>query len=168
MRGVGDAGELRGQQPALHLFRDAQAVAQLSPEELCARWIDAAQVVSRALEIVVAFHVATAAPLILEGDAILPTLAAQRVILGVPVAGRVRSVFLVEPDEGLLLCNARARGRGFERLAAAEQQRQVRRHRLYGEWLEQEAVRLGLPVVRSPASWDALVADVVGSLLPRP
>jgi len=29
-------------------------------------------------------------------------------------------------------------------------------------------VRLGLPVVRSPASWDALVADVVGSLLPRP
>ncbi len=108
MRGVGDAGELRGQQPALHLFRDAQAVAQLSPEELCARWIDAAQVVSRALEIVVAFHVAAAAPLILEGDAILPTLAAQRVILGVPVAGRVRSVFLVEPDEGLLLSNARA------------------------------------------------------------
>jgi len=103
---------------------------------------------SRALEIVIAHHVATAVPLILEGDCLLPALAARRVFAGLEVGDQLRAVFIVEPDEAHLLKYTRTRTRGgFPTLTAAEQARRVRVSWLYGRWLAEQAHRHGLPVV---------------------
>jgi 2-phosphoglycerate kinase len=110
-------------------------------------WIDAARFVSTALQIVVAFHVATDAPIVLEGDTILPELAACRRPGGVPVAAHVHGAILAAESEAVLWRNARARGRGFDALSPADQRAEIRRNWLYSEWLVCEAARFGVPVV---------------------
>jgi 2-phosphoglycerate kinase len=64
-------------QPALHTF--FRTLYQRSAEQLAHSYIEVAQMVSYTLEIAIANHVATASPLILEGDTIVPELAAKRV-----------------------------------------------------------------------------------------
>jgi 2-phosphoglycerate kinase len=116
-------------------------------EDLCDRWIETARSVSAALQIVVAFHVATDAPCVLEGDTVLPELAALSHPMGVPVGSHVHAVVLAAESEALLWRNARARGRGFQVLSPVAQARTVRRNWLYGQWLVDEAVHYGVPVI---------------------
>src|SRR5215471_7063645 len=47
------------QQPALHILNNAQLADNLSSEEMCQKLIDVAQVMSKAIESVIAHHVAT-------------------------------------------------------------------------------------------------------------
>jgi 2-phosphoglycerate kinase len=133
--------------PAIHGYRSPAGAPPEDPEELCARWINVAHEVSRALEIVVAFHAATMAAVVLEGDTILPALGVSRVLAGVPVVRRVRSVFLHEPNESRLGARLAARDRGYQLLSAADQRRELRRNMAYGEWLAGEAERHGCPVI---------------------
>jgi len=151
------------QQPTLHALLDVQA-ADAAPETGCTALIAAAQMVSQALEIVVAHHVATDKPTILEGDGITPAFAAKNFFfnLNVPV-GAVRVVFLIEDDEARLLRSALERGRGFESLPRARQQRQVRQSWLYGQWLKREALCYGLPVVMSQP-WETLPERILKTL----
>jgi 2-phosphoglycerate kinase len=143
------------QQPTLHTLMDVQA-ADAAPETRCAALIAAAQTVSQALEVVVAHHVATDRPTILEGDGITPAFAAKRFFFNLDVPeGAVRAVFLIEDDESHLLRNALERGRGFETLPRARQQRQIRQSWLYGQWLKSEALGYNLPVVASQP-WETL------------
>lgn len=99
-------------------------------------------------------------PTILEGDGLLPAFAAQQVFANRHVGTSVRAVFLIEEDETCLFRGAVERGRGFESLTPAHQQRQVRVSWLYGQWLQQEAIRYGLPVV-TPHPWETLAERVV-------
>src|SRR5437016_3707429 len=46
------------QQPALHFLNDPQIADNLSPEDMCRKLVDVAQVMSKAIEIVIAHHVA--------------------------------------------------------------------------------------------------------------
>jgi 2-phosphoglycerate kinase len=148
------------QQPTLHALMNVQA-ADAAPETRCAALIAAAQTVSQALEVVVAHHVATDRPTILEGDGITPAFAAKRFFFNLDVPeGAVRAVFLVEDDEARLLRNALERGRGFEELPCARQQRQIRQSWLYGQWLKQEALHYDLPVVTSQP-WETLPERIV-------
>lgn len=152
------------QQPALHACRDARAVAGLSDDKRCGLWREVAGVVSHALETVIAFHLATAAPLVLEGDTILPSLAAHPNFLGIRAGALVRSVFLVEPDEARLFRNLRDRGRGTHLQSLPEMQRDAHRAWYYGQWLAREAERCVVPVVPS-GSWDTLferTLDAIG------
>ena len=59
-----------------------------------------------------------------------------------------------------LLRSAVERGRGFEALTPPHQRRQARASWLYGQWLQQEAVRYGLPVV-TPHPWETLAERIV-------
>ena len=148
-------------EPALNFFVDTQDVWSRSPEELCERLVEVGKLMSSHLEIVIAHHVATELPLVLEGDGIIPSLAAQHRFAGLDVdAGQVRSVFIYEQDEGVIRANMSKRGRGFEHNTDVERQTQVRMSYLYGEWLRQEALRLNLPVIVS-RPWDTLAYRII-------
>lgn len=140
------------QLPALHFFADEALAARrgsLTAEQARDGLLAIGEIVSRGLELVIAHHLAIDEPLLIEGDSITPALAGATEFYGVPAAGRVRSVFLHERDEERVLANMLDRGRGIERLSAAEQARGARQAWLHGEELAAEARRAGLPVVSS-------------------
>jgi 2-phosphoglycerate kinase len=140
------------QLPALHVFVRAAPDARRAPltaEEARDGLIAIADLVSRGLEIVIAHHLSIQSPLLIEGDSISAALASSSEFGGIPAGGRVQSLFLHEPDESRVLANMLARGRGIERLSAAEQARGARAAWLHGEALAGEARRLGLPVITS-------------------
>lgn len=147
------------QLPALHKMTTVESEDK-SPVERCATLITVGQTVSYALEIVVANHVATNTPMILEGDGIIPSFAAQRVFANLDVESAVRAVFIIEDNEERLFENATTRGRGFTQLSLARQQSQVHQSWLYGQWLKQEAIQHGVPVV-SPLPWETLAERII-------
>lgn len=65
----------------------------------------------------------------------MPSLLDRSSIRGLVLDGRVRAVCLDEPDEGVVLANMRARGRGFEVMSAPEQRTEARTKWLFGRWL---------------------------------
>jgi 2-phosphoglycerate kinase len=156
-----------GTQPALHTF--FRTLYERSAEELAHSYIEVARIVSYALEIVIANHVATTAPLILEGDTIVPELAAKSVFADIPVGKQVRSVFLVEADEVAIMHNVLQRGRGVERLSSEQVQTHVRFSWLYGQWVEREAHKYGLAVItaRPRATLVRRILETLQSANPR-
>jgi 2-phosphoglycerate kinase len=150
------------QQPALHFFLHTEAAWRLPPATLCEHLIAVGEVVSQAIEIVIAHHVATALPLVLEGDGILPALAAQRTVASLDVGDQVRAVFLVEPDEVVLLDTMHGRGRGYDDKPTEEQRTQARMNWLYGQWLQREALRHGLPLLAA-RPWSTLAERIIAA-----
>ena len=148
------------QQPELHNLLRVVSEPDTSPEAACEALVRVGQTISYALEIVVANHVATNTPLILEGDGILPSFAALDVFAGRDAENAVRSVFLIETDEEQLFINAAQRKRGFEDLSLPLQRHGIRRSWLYGQWLRQEAARFGVNVVASQP-WGTLEERIV-------
>ncbi len=143
----------QAQHPELFFFLD-RADWQVSPEVYRDKLIVVARVISSALRIVVESHLHhDANPIIIEGDGILPEFAAK--IASEHDEGQVRSVFIVENDEGFLLANMLKRGRGFDRNAAAERHTETRGKALFSDWIQREAERYGLPTVR-PLPWETL------------
>ena len=130
-------------QPALHYFDD-DAVWEQPPEVLCDRFVAAASVVSAALEGVVAHHISTASPIVLEGIWLLPALAAQMTYAGVPNGGQIRSVFLLELDEQAVM-KSLPDNRWFDRKGATLKRTRARTNLLYSQWLAQEAQRHEVP-----------------------
>ncbi len=144
---------------ALYFLERPHAWSLLSPEQVRDGLIAVGEVLFPALEVVIGHHVATDKPLVIEGDGILPSLVARPTVQERVAGGQVRAVFLVEPDEGVILSNMRARGRGFEARTTDEQRTEARAKWLYGQWLTEEAHRYGLPVLE-PRPWDTLAARV--------
>jgi 2-phosphoglycerate kinase len=151
------------QQPALHYFVATENVWHESAEVLRDRLIDVATVVSGALRVVVAHHAVTQHPFILEGDGLLPSVAAELISTDPDTRGLVRAVFLHEPEETAIAQRMVARGRGFDRRPRSEQALQVRTNCLYGEWLRVEAEFRGLPVV-APIPWRTLPVRVLDAI----
>jgi 2-phosphoglycerate kinase len=159
------------QLPDLHLFVSDEEEAQLSPEQIRDGLIAVGRVLIPALKIVVTHHVVVegAGPVIIEGDGILPELAAQhrfgelKHFWGLQTEREVRAVFLFEQDEQAILQSMDTRGRGFQDLAPQEQRAMARSSWLYGQWLRQEAQAHGLPLL--PARpWDTLLARVITAI----
>ena len=148
------------QRPELHNLLQIVSDPDTSPEAACEALVHVGQTMSFALEIVVANHVATNTPLILEGDGIMPSFAALHVFAGRDAENAIRSVFLIERDEEQLSKNAARRKRGFEDLPPALQRQGIRRSWLYGQWLQQEAARFGVNVVTSQP-WETLEERIV-------
>src|SRR5436309_11432347 len=65
---------------ALYFFTETPDVWQLPPKHLCNSLIAVGEVMSPAIEVVVASHVDTAVPIVIEGDGILPSLFARPLI----------------------------------------------------------------------------------------
>lgn len=144
---------------ALYFFLDKPKVWRQQPERLRDALIAVGRVLSPAIEVVIENHIATAAPLILEGDGIVPSLLVRPPVREHVASGRVRAVCLVEPDEAALFANMAARGRGFTEWSPSEQRTQARAAWLYGHWLATEARRHGLPVLE-PRPWETLVERI--------
>jgi 2-phosphoglycerate kinase len=127
--------------PELHLWRrDPGAFLAMTGTEQLAFAIRYGTVMAEALEYVIANHLEDGPPLVLEGDFLLPELAAREIFVDQPADGRVRAIFIVEPDEAQVARNYLAR----------EGEPQPDRARIswrYSEWLRLEAGRLGVPVV---------------------
>ena len=158
------------EQPGIHYFLAHPTIWQKPPEALCEGFIAVGNALLRPLSVVIAHHVfvENAGPIILEGDGILPALAAQRSFANqhftpAAVTNEVNSVFLIESDEEIILRNMRQRGHGFESLALREQETLVRASWLYGQWLSRQAEHYGLPVLE-PRPWETLLERVLHTL----
>jgi 2-phosphoglycerate kinase len=130
------------QQPAIHFWRTHPAPEQLSAAEIIQHLLEQSAAMEPGLEAVIANHLETSTPVVLEGDLLLPALAAQANFTGQANGGRVRGAFLHEPDEQQFVANYLSR--------EPEKDPQVKRAHvswLHGLWLKQEAERVGLPVV---------------------
>ena len=95
---------------ALNFFLETPDVwVSCGPEVLCDALIAVGEVLLAPLEVVIEHHVDQSAPIVIEGDGILPSLLSRPPVL--ERAGAIRATFLVEPDESEILANMLARGR---------------------------------------------------------
>ena len=138
----------------LGFFHQAD-VWSLPAPALCDGLIRVGEVMSPAIEVVTENHDDQNDPAIIEGDGILPSLFSRSSVRERVATGRVKGVFLIEPDRDELCRNMLNRGRGYEQRTVAAQRREAEATWRFGQWLELEASRLGLPVVR-PRPWDSL------------
>jgi 2-phosphoglycerate kinase len=144
----------------LYLFWDMPDVWQLPPERLRDGLIGTGAAMSPAVEIVTASQIDHAGPAIIEGDNIVPSLGTYPLVRERIAGGQVAMVFLVEPDEEVLLGNLLARGRGMAGRTAAEGRTEARAKWLLGQWLVAEAGHYGLPVLES-RPWETLAERIV-------
>ncbi len=153
--------------PDLHFFVTTPEVWRLSPENRRDGLIGVGRAMSPALKMVIAHHVVVdgVGPIVLEGDGILPELAAQtnfanlKYFYGLKVEREVRAIFLYEPNESTILKHMQQRGRGFDEFSPDEQRRQARTAWLYGAWLHDEAKKYALPVMPVGA-WSTLTERI--------
>ena len=131
------------------------------PEEQCDALIAVGEVMSAPLEVVIENHVDQSAPIVIEGDGILPSLLSRPPVL--ERAAAVRAVFLVEPDESAVLANMPARGRHISGMTQKELRNEARAKWLHGQWLAREAARYNLPVME-PRPWETLVERLIDLL----
>ncbi|MGV2920337.1 hypothetical protein [Streptomyces alfalfae] len=132
--------------PEVHFWRTHPEAAHQSPESVVERQIAIARALEPAIEAVVANHVDTDTPVILEGDYVLPGPATPD--------GPVRAVFLHEDDEEQVTANYLRR-----EPEAGPQRHRARVSVLYGRWLTARARAVGVPVI-SPRPWDDLADRV--------
>jgi 2-phosphoglycerate kinase len=140
-------------------------VWQLAPEHLCANLIAIGEVLSPAIEIAVENHLDTAAAIIIEGDAILPSLLIRSALQKHMHNKQIRAVFLIESKEENIFTNIQERGRGTTERTEKELHTEARAKWLYGQWLAQEAQRLQLPVLEA-RPWESLSDRILNMNFP--
>ena len=146
------------QQPAIHFWRTHPAPDQLSASEIIQHLFDQSDALAIGLEAVIANHLEAATPVVLEGDFILPALAARASFLSQPNSGRVRGIFLHEPDEQQFLANYLSR-----EPASGPQIKRAHVSWRHGLRLRQDAERHGLPVVLA-RPWDTVLERLIAAL----
>lgn len=140
------------EQPVLHYWRTHPEAAHMSPEEMVKHAIAVGQVMAPALEAVIANHLESQAPVVLEGDFILPVVATSF------SESQVRAIFLYEESEEQLHQNflQREPERGL-------QEKRARVSWLYGQWLKQEAER-GSALALPARPWDDVFERILAAL----
>lgn len=132
--------------PDVHFWRTHPDASRRTPESVVERQIAIAEALTPAIEAVVANHVGTDTPVILEGDYVLP--------LPVAPEGPVRAVFLHEDDTAQVTANYLSR-----EPEAGPQCHRARASVLYGRWLAARARAVGVPVI-APRPWEDLAGRV--------
>lgn len=128
--------------PEVHYWRTHPEAAHRTPESVVERQIAVARALVPAVEAVVANHVDTDTPVIVEGDYVLPGQAGTN--------GLVRAVFVHEDSEAHVVSNYLAR-----EPKEGPQHHRARVSVLYGRWLADQAHAVGVPVV-APRPWHDL------------
>jgi 2-phosphoglycerate kinase len=145
--------------PGLHFFLDRDVAPHMLADALAAQRA-IANFMTHALEPVIAHHVETRLRLVLEGDAILPSLALQSRHAGIATLGRVAAVYLEEPDRAVIAANVRRRDCGFRALRREGKEAMVSLQHGHGAWLCEEARRVGVPVLPS-RPWTTLAQRIL-------
>jgi 2-phosphoglycerate kinase len=145
------------QYPVLHYWHthveDARRMSDAEQVDFMRRY---AEIMARALTLVIANHIETRAPIVLEGDFILPSLALQDAYGDVRAGGQVRALFLYEQDEEQIAHN-------FLERFGVEQPERARISWCVSEWLRQEARRLGVPAI-SARPWDTVLERAIAAV----
>ncbi len=143
------------QQPVLHYWDTRDQDAPITVEQILENGLEIGQVMTPALEAVMANHIESNVPVVLEGDFILPALAVQPTFGDFPNAGQVKAVFIYEPDEAQIVAN-------YLQREPHEEPQEFRAHVSwrYNEWLKEEAERLGVTVLLA-RPWDTLFERLV-------
>ena len=147
------------EQPALHYWSTHPEAARLPRDGILELHLGVAESLAPALAAVVANHLETDTPVIIEGDYLVPGFAARDQFQDVAADGRVRSIFLHEPDLRQLIANYSGREPDD-----GEQSLRANMSVLFGEWLAAEAALHGVPIIRA-RPWSSLerrVLEVVG------
>jgi 2-phosphoglycerate kinase len=148
------------QQPVLHFWKTHPDAPRLPAEQIMAQGLDVRRVMAPALAAVIANHLESRTPIVLEGDFIHPELAARNDFYEQTNDGRVRGVFLYEPDEEQLRRNFLQR-----EPEAGVQEKRARVSWLFGEWLRRESARLGITAL--PARpWETLFERILTAIGP--
>jgi 2-phosphoglycerate kinase len=141
--------------PELHRWEtEPEVIVALDDEGMLAHTLANADEITHALEPVIAEHLGSSPPIVLEGDFLVPSLATQDRYDDVEAAGRVRGLFLLD-DEDQLAAN-------FADREGEEQLRRARASARYGEWLAAECERLGVPTVAA-RPWDSVLERAVAA-----
>lgn len=132
--------------PDVHVFLRYSAEQWSDADSIFADWIKVGRAMSAPLNAVIRHHIVVpdVGQVIIEGDGILPTAIPREF-----ETDDVRAIFIVEQDQERLRKNMLSRGRGFESWEKSEQESFVHASWLYGQWLANEADRLGLPVIEA-------------------
>jgi 2-phosphoglycerate kinase len=146
------------QQPTLHYWDTHLEAWSWSAQQIVDLTQRVCEDLHPAAEAVVANHLDTGVPVVLEGDYLLPRLLTQATFRGLHSAGRVRGVFLVDPDEEQIRANLQTREPNGGDMTA-----RARVSWLYGEALQEECRRLGVPAL-SPRPWQTLTERVRAAL----
>ncbi len=144
------------QQPILHYWDTHPNPFEIPVEKLLENLIASGKVMMPGLEAVIANHLESKVPVVLEGDFILPELAAQTQYGDELNNGRVKSIFLIEADEMQLRRNYLLREPEY-----GEQVKRSRSSWLHGQWLMQEAQRWGVPAVMARPWEDEIERAIV-------
>jgi len=135
--------------PPLHYWKTHPNRCNESVTASVKRLIDVGCMLTPGLAAVIDDHLAEDIPMILEGDFILPELAASFTSKN----PRVKAIFMHEPSREQILQNY------FTREASLQEFRADVSH-AYGNWLVKECSKLGIPIVES-RPWDTLIERVV-------
>jgi 2-phosphoglycerate kinase len=132
--------------PELHIFLNYRAEQWRNSQSIYADLITVGRAMAKPLNAIVDHHikVPSVGPIIIEGDGILPSAGNQ-----IYEQKEVCSIFIVEQSEEQLLKNLQSRGRGFNDGGELEQKGFAHASWLYGQWLAQEAKKLGLLVINA-------------------
>jgi 2-phosphoglycerate kinase len=139
------------QLPLLHIWTTRREIHAQPAELIFDQILAIADGIMPALEAVIAKHLQTRRPVILDGDLILPSL-----LTDPRFADKVRGIFLYEEDEAQLIEN-------FKQRDGVPQAKRARVSWLYGHWLKDESERSGIKVLRA-RPWDTLFERIVACL----
>jgi 2-phosphoglycerate kinase len=123
------------QSPMLHFWNAHPEARAWSPERICELQFAVADELRPGLRAVIADHLECEAPVVFEGDYVVPDLAAG-------FGGAVRAVVISEPDTDRIVENFRAREPGD-----GEQRGRARVSALVEAELVKRAADIGMPVV---------------------
>lgn len=131
------------QQPLLHFWETHPEFRSWTPERIAARHFEVANALRPAYAAVIADHVEFAAPVVFEGDYLLPELAAE-------AGTAVRAVVIDEQDEDQITANY------LRREPSGPQRDRARVSALVGAELARRARHCGVPVVPARPWGDGL------------
>jgi 2-phosphoglycerate kinase len=116
-------------------------------DEIRDAFIGTARAMVPAVRVVVDSHVVTGAPMVIEGDGVLPAIAEDPVIAHWVVAGVVRFCCVAPDTSSELVDTMVSRGRGDHLDQADKVARQADANWAFNQWLVEESLRLSIPVV---------------------
>lgn len=144
---------------ALYFFEETPNVWRLPPERLRDGLIALSDVLSVAVEAVVEKHVTSAAPVLIEGDSIVPSMLTRRSLRDAVHDKRVRPIFVIESEEEAIRASLEARGQEHATPTDTELRVEARAKWLHGQWLATEARDRGLAVLEA-RPWQTLALRI--------